>query len=87
MTVKSFVLTGTALIVLVLLGVISVSSPEFKAHATTAVIIVLGIISLTGVLFALIAPLFPERLERPLAESPTEAPEHLRGSEHTGSIR
>lgn len=82
MTVKSFALTGTAFTVLVLLGVISASSPEFKAHATTAAIIVLGIISLSGVLFALIAPLFPERPERR-----TEAPEHRRGSEHTGGIR
>lgn len=57
MNARTALLTGAAFATLIVLGCISAASPEFKYHATTVAIVVLAVMSLSGVLAAMIAPL------------------------------
>jgi hypothetical protein len=72
MNVRTIVLTTAAFAVLGVLGYLAGVSPEFKYHATTVAIVVLGLISLAGVLAALITPLLP-------------GPDELEGQKHPQS--
>lgn len=84
MTAKSAMLTATALAVLVILGAICAASPEFKAHATTVAIVILGVLALPGVLSALITPLLAaESAPQIVADRPDPAA----AAQHTGSLQ
>lgn len=85
MTRKSVLLTVTAFAILVVCGVLSAGSPEFKAHATTVAVAILAVISLSGVLLALITPLLPDGVQTYGGpESAPEAREQLTAAHHTG---
>ncbi|GAA3043358.1 hypothetical protein GCM10010464_04370 [Pseudonocardia yunnanensis] len=54
MNAKHLTITAAALSTLVVLGVASSASPEFKHHATTVCVVLLGLISLSGIAAALV---------------------------------
>jgi uncharacterized membrane protein YgdD (TMEM256/DUF423 family) len=87
-TIRTTALMAAAVAALVAAGVAASVSAEFKQHATTAGIVLLGLIALSGILAALIlrrpdhtAPLTPTA-QRPPAARQTSLSGH-----HTGSTR
>ncbi len=82
MNVKTLALTGTALAILVILGVLSNTSPAFKATATTASIVILAVIALGAPALALAVSLVPTNRHKP-----AQRPFRARGTAHTGNTR
>jgi hypothetical protein len=82
MNAKHLAITAAALGTLVVLGVASSTSPEFKHHATTVCIVLLGLISLGGIA-APILRLFAD----PPAERVSTARTTTRSGQHTGARR
>lgn len=53
---RPIIVTALAVSVLITLGYAAAASPQLKEHATTIAIVVLALMSLSGILAALIAP-------------------------------
>jgi protein-S-isoprenylcysteine O-methyltransferase Ste14 len=86
MNAKSLAIGGAAVGTLVVLGVVSSASPEFKYHATTVLIVLLGLISLSGI----VATLFLGRTEPTstrAAERTSAARSTTRRGHYTGARR
>lgn len=83
MNVKSLAIGGAAVGTLVVLGVLSSNSPEFKYHATTVCIVLLGLISLGGILTPLILRLIDNSPDERAAAARTAA----RCGHYTGTRR
>jgi hypothetical protein len=85
------VIGATAITTLVVLGLAAHLSPEFKQHATTAAIALLTLISLSGLVAALVLRHLDTRPDIPPAttgpERPPGALTTTAGTAHTGSIR
>jgi hypothetical protein len=82
MNAKHLAITAAALGTLVVLGIASSTSPEVKHHATTVVIVVLGLISLGGIA----APIL-RLFDVPPAERASAARTTTRSGHHTGARR
>ena len=84
MNAKSLAITGAAVGTLVVLGVLSSNSPEFKYHATTVLIVLLGLISLSGIVAALVLgrtePTSTRAAERASAARTTARSGHYTGA-------
>ncbi|GAA1181020.1 hypothetical protein [Pseudonocardia alaniniphila] len=83
MNVKSLVIGGAAVGTLVVLGVLSSNSPEFKYHATTVLIVLLGLLSLGAIIVSLVLRL----LDNSPAERASVARSTTRRGHYTGARR
>jgi hypothetical protein len=82
---------ATAVAALVVLGIAAHLSPEFKQHATTTGIALLALISLSGLIAALVLRHLDTRPDTPAGTSGPERPPGAltttASTAHTGGIR
>jgi hypothetical protein len=87
-TLTRRILTGaTAVIALVALGTAAHLWPEFKQHATTTGIVLLALVSLSGLVAALVLRHLDTESDIRGSERPSGARTATVGTAHTGSIR
>jgi p-aminobenzoyl-glutamate transporter AbgT len=75
-----FCIAGT--VIVITSGVLASVDAAFKHHATTTAIVVLALLAVSGVLFALVAPLLPTEPQKL-----TTAAEKVAGTDYTGTLR
>jgi hypothetical protein len=78
-----FIATATV----VLAGIAAQASPAFKQHATTAVLVLLGLIALFGLLVSLVLRHLDARPEMTGSEGPPGGLAAAAGIAHPGALR
>jgi hypothetical protein len=79
--------SATAMTALVVLGTTAHLSPEFKQHATTTAIVLLALISISGLLAGLVLRRLDTDSDIRRPERPPGARTATAGTAHTGGIR